>query len=162
MPWSHFCWGASCEVQCQMPLKVKDCHIHLLAAVKGRHQVTDCSLKLCLAWEESCWFPCGTESDGTSTVAGLRTQWLTWQSASPHSVMLLIKCYFFCTVKALNDVYVFRVTKALVAKYKAVCGDNSDSKEVPLCFPECLYMHNLLLLICNPSFKLSPLGKTTL
>ncbi|KAK7101213.1 3-hydroxyacyl-thioester dehydratase X-like [Littorina saxatilis] len=54
----------------------------------------------------------------------------------------------------------YRVTKELLEQYKTVCGDKSNgvNETVPLCFPECLFVYNLLLLVCKPSFKLSPFG----
>lgn len=59
------------------------------------------------------------------------------------------------------------MTPELVAQYKTVCSNEKDDKDetkkdnngtVPLCFPDCLFMYNFLLLVCKPSFKLSPLG----
>ncbi|XP_076462520.1 uncharacterized protein LOC143294884 isoform X2 [Babylonia areolata] len=56
----------------------------------------------------------------------------------------------------------YRVTSDMVAHYKTVCGGTKKDMEgdgaIPLCFPDCLFVHNLLLLVCKPSFKLSPLG----
>ena len=56
-------------------------------------------------------------------------------------------------------VTVCRVTSDFVAQYNRVCCENNDNSKVPFCFPECLFMHNLLLLVCRQSFKLSPLGQ---
>ncbi|KAL8584584.1 hypothetical protein ACOMHN_002314 [Nucella lapillus] len=60
----------------------------------------------------------------------------------------------------------YRVTHEQVAQYKTICSTKNHNKAesktdnngaVPLCFPDSLFMYNLLLLVCKPSFKVSPL-----
>lgn len=59
-----------------------------------------------------------------------------------------------------NISILIRVTEEHINQFKRVCcGQQDDKDHVPLCFPECLFMSNVLLLVCRPSFKLSPLGK---
>jgi len=68
-----------------------------------------------------------------------------------QSVYLGSKCCF----------YVFHsIDKDHLSRYKALCGYDINGPEVPICYPETIFMRLLAAAVINEKFCLSPLGMT--